>query len=102
MRRTSAAIAIIVSGLTAMAWTLASAGELYRPPVHVERGAFEACMFSAWVEDYCASSYPFSSLASAWVRACVIANGGGKFPIARPYIWDVEDYCRIAVGNLHR
>jgi hypothetical protein len=100
MRMTSAAI--IASALTAMAWTLASAAELHRPPLHVERGAFEVCMFSAWVEDYCASSYPFSSPASAWVRACVVANGGGTFPIARPYVWDLEDYCRNAVGNRQR
>jgi len=49
--------------------------------------AYHACLYAAWVEDYCrADSHAFAQ--------CVIANGGGKFPLDGRRFTD--DYCWYA------
>jgi len=63
-----------------------------------ETRAYHACLFEAWVQDYCREN-PWG-FALGWaptynrvVPACVIANGGGKFPLDGRYSYNTEDYC---------
>jgi hypothetical protein len=46
--------------------------------------AYHACLFEAWIQDYCHwTSFAYSQ--------CLIANGGGKYPLNGR--WFTEDYC---------
>ena len=47
--------------------------------------AYHACLFEAWIQDYC---YWHSALYSQ----CVLANGAGRYPLDRHY-YSAEDYC---------
>ena len=49
-----------------------------------QRQAYHACLYAAWVEDYCREN-------SRALGACVVANGGGRFPLADRRFTD--DYC---------
>ena len=66
------------------------------------RGArtYHACLFEAWVEDYCHSN------AARWTAsydrvysACVLTNGGGRFPLPGRTWFNTDDYCW---GAAHR
>jgi len=50
-----------------------------------QRKAYEACLYAAWIEEYCR--------ANAWpsVSACIVANRGGRFPIDRSI--SIDSYC---------
>ena len=76
------------------------AQEQFRPFTPAEDREFDACLFAAWVEDYCESAYwGLFPPASGRVRACVRANGGGKFPLEIYHRVSDEDYCRSAVQH---
>jgi hypothetical protein len=49
-----------------------------------QRRVYHACLYSAWVQDYCR----WNSLAFG---ACVIGNGGGQFAFAGRR--STDDYC---------
>jgi hypothetical protein len=56
--------------------------------------AYHACLFEAWIEDYCHGS------ASRWTATydrvyplCVLANGGGRFPLPGRTWFNTDDYC---------
>jgi hypothetical protein len=57
--------------------------------------AFNACLFTAWVADYCRlHNHWFARDYNESFRACVLANGGGKFPMEGRTSFNTEDYCR--------
>jgi hypothetical protein len=92
----------LLAGQILIGSPLVSAQELIRPLTPAEQSAFEACRFAAWVEDYCESTYWGFSPLSGRVRACVRANGGGRFPLEVHHLYSDEDYCRIAVARRYR
>jgi hypothetical protein len=94
--------AALVAGHVLIGSGSVSAQEQFRPLTPAEQRAFEACVFAAWVEDYCESTYWGFSPISARVRACVRANGGGRFPLERHHLQTDEDYCRSAVQRPYR
>jgi hypothetical protein len=47
----------LLAGQILIGSPLVSAQELIPPLTPAEQRAFEACMFAAWVEDYCESTY---------------------------------------------
>jgi hypothetical protein len=79
-----------------------ASAEQFRPFTPAESRTFEVCIYAAWVEDYCESTYWGFSPASARVRACVRANSGGRFPVEPHHLYTDEDYCRIAVQRQYR
>jgi len=58
-----------------------------------QRRAYHACLYAAWVQDYCEEN-------SRSVVACIIANGGGRFPLEGRRF--THDYCWYAAVNLSR
>src|ERR1700731_2460933 len=94
--------AALVTGHLLTGSSSLSAQEQFRPLTPTEQRAFEACIFAAWVEDYCESTYWGFSPISDRVRACVRANGGGRFPLEVHHLYSDEDYCRIAVERRYR
>ncbi|SRR5579883_279731 len=75
-----------------------SAENVSRPLTPAQKRAYHACLYTAYIDDYCRNNY------SAWWSAfeqqlaeCTIANKGGKYPIARSWGPGIEDYCRAAV-----
>jgi hypothetical protein len=66
-----------------------------------ELRAYHACLFAAWVEDYCRGN-AWRPTAS-WDRvflSCVAANGGGHFPLAGRRWYDTDNYCWAAARGL--
>jgi hypothetical protein len=57
----------------------------------VQARAYHACLYAAWVEDYCHEN-------SRAIGACIIANGGGKFPLDDRRFTD--DYCWHAAQRI--
>jgi hypothetical protein len=100
MRRTLAAALIASHAL--LGASSVSAQDLFRPLTPAQQKAFEACVFAAWVEDYCESTYWGFSPISGRVRACVRANGGGRFPLEPHHLYSDEDYCRGAAQRPYR
>jgi hypothetical protein len=67
-----------------------------------ETNAYHACLFEAWIQDYCrANSGRWSPRFDQVFRACVVANGGGRFPLVG-YWFNFDDYCRNAARGLVR
>jgi hypothetical protein len=60
-----------------------------------ETKAYHACLFAAWVEDYCsANSWRLTASGDRVHSACVVANGGGRFPLHDSRHWyNTDDYC---------
>jgi hypothetical protein len=85
--------------LAAIATTTASAQDIYRPLTRAEKSAYEACVYTIWVNDYCGATTFVVPWAASRVRACIIANGGNRFPVAWPRPISAEDYCRAAIFN---
>jgi hypothetical protein len=78
--------------------TVGTAAVAQVPPrvfaIHGTR-AFNACLFAAWVADYCRMhNHWFSPDYDESFRACVLANGGGRFPMDGRTGFNTEDYCR--------
>lgn len=59
-----------------------------------ELRAYHACLFEAWIEDYCGgNSWRPTASAGRVFPACVIANGGGRFPMEGRTWNNTDDYC---------
>jgi len=56
--------------------------------------AFNACLYAAWVDDYCRNTVLWFSREGDY-RACVYANKGGKFPMVGRTWYNTEEYCRV-------
>jgi hypothetical protein len=80
----------------------AHAQDEFRPLTPAEKHAFHACLYTAYIDDYCRNnSQPF--LSPQAFGECVIAHGTGRFPVSdRPYwTFGIQDYCR-ALAQTHR
>lgn len=53
--------------------------------------AYQACLYAAWVNDYCREN-------SSDFTACVIGNGGGRYPLAGRRF--TQDYCWYSAQGL--
>ncbi len=82
------------------------------PALSVERGgvlltpsemrAYHACLFEAWIEDYCrGNSGRWSPSYDRVLAACIVANGGGRFPLVGHW-YNVDDHCWSAARGLDR
>ena len=69
----------------------------------VEKKAYDACLYEAWIDDYCRfhSFGIFVSFDRAY-RACVLANGVRKFPIENHPFVSAENYCWSAAQGERR
>jgi hypothetical protein len=67
------------------------AGERWGLLTPAQAQAYHECLYAAWVEDYCRAN-------SKALGACIIANGGGRFPLAGR--WFTDDYCWYAAQDL--
>ncbi len=90
---------LVTAVFSAAAPAAVSAQDLYRPLTGAERRAFEACLHTIWVNDYCGATNFVVPWAASQIRACVVANSGDTFPVQSPRPWNPQDYCRAAVEN---
>jgi hypothetical protein len=68
-----------------------------------ETRAYHACLFEAWVEDYCRGiSWRPTASSDRVYAACVVANGGGRFPLAGRKWDNTDDYCWHAARGRRR
>jgi len=77
-------IASLVVGLFLSSLNSAVAQDRFALLTRAQTRAYHACLFEAWIQDYChwhSSAY----------GQCVIANGGGKYPLEGRFF--TEDYC---------
>lgn len=76
--------AALVAGLSVLMPVQAFSGSLSGLLSPEQSRAYHACLFEAFIQDYCKEN----SLAYG---QCVIANGGGRYPINGQLFTD--DYC---------
>jgi hypothetical protein len=96
MKRLIVAVLLIVPSLL----PIAASSVLAEVPFHAftttGTRAFNACLYAAWVDDYCRNIAFWSSQSyGESFLACVDANKGGKFPLAGRSWYNTEEYCRI-------
>ncbi len=59
-----------------------------------EARAYRACLWEAWIEDWChGNSARFSANYDRVYAGCIAANGGGRFPMERRNWTNTDDYC---------
>ena len=67
-----------------------------------ETRAYRACLFEAWIQDYChGNSARRTATYDRVYPACVIANGGGRFPLEGRTWFNTDDYCWEAAHQFH-
>jgi hypothetical protein len=90
--RVLASAAVLSAGLVLVSSGAAFSGERegWGLPTPVQAQAYHECLYAAWVEDYCRAN-------SKAVGACIIANGGGRFPLSGRRFTD--DYCWYAAQD---
>ncbi len=66
-----------------------------------EARAYRACLFEAWIEDWCHgnSGRPTATYERVY-PACVAANGGGRFPLEGRNWFNTDDYCWNAARRI--
>jgi hypothetical protein len=84
MRALAIAVALIGGGLLVSSAPARSAPRWEGLLSSQQSRAYHACLFEAWIQDYCRWN-------SSAYSQCVIANGGGKYPLNGR--WFTEDYC---------
>lgn len=73
-------------------------GALFTP---VESRAYRACLFAAWIEDYCyGNSARWTSTYERVFASCIAANGGGRFPLEGRTVLNTDDYCWAAAHDV--
>jgi hypothetical protein len=83
----------LLAGYLLMNCSPALAGTPWGMLTPEERRAYHACLYAAWVQDYCEEN-------SRAVSACIIAHGGGAFPLDGRHF--IHDYCWYAAQNFSR
>ena len=59
-----------------------------------ETRAYNACLFAAWIDDYCrGNSWRPTANRDRVYATCVAANGGGRFPLDGRTRDNTDDYC---------
>jgi hypothetical protein len=83
--------ATLMAGLFLINTSSVSADERWGSLTREQTRAYHACLFESWIQDYCHSySLAYSQ--------CVIANGGGKYPLEGRMF--TEDYCWYTAQGL--
>jgi hypothetical protein len=68
-----------------------------------EARAYRACLFEAWLQEYCGgNSLRPTSTAGRVYTTCVLANGGGRFPLEGRTYGNTDDYCWYAAQHVVR
>jgi hypothetical protein len=86
---------VLLAGYLLITCSPALAGEGWGLLTPEQRRAYHACLYAAWVQDYCEENTPRSA-----VSTCIIANGGGQFPLEGRRF--THNYCWYAAQNLSR
>jgi hypothetical protein len=92
--------ALVVVAVLAVVCLLANCSESFaQDPFRVRltpraMRAYHACLYEAWIEDYCRgnSARPTASYDSVFA-ACVLANHGGRFPLQGRDGSNTDGYC---------
>jgi hypothetical protein len=88
-----AALLIVANSLSGGPSAFAQVPFRYLTPA--ETKAFDECLHTAWVYDYCRdNAHWFLWNYSQSFLACVYANGGGKLPMNGRTWFNTDDYCR--------
>jgi hypothetical protein len=70
---------------------------------HSEMRAYRACLYEAWIEDYChENSMRLTATYERVYASCVSANRGWRFPLAGRTVFNTDDYCWAAAHGLVR
>jgi hypothetical protein len=73
------------------------------PMTPAQKRAYHACLYSAYVDDYCRYHYQGLFQSEQQFRECTVTNKGGRYPLGyATWGWGIEDYCRAAVQTEHR
>jgi hypothetical protein len=91
--KTVIAVWCLLGGCLLIDCAPAFAGEGWGLLTPEQRRAYQACLYAAWVQDYCEEN-------SRSVGPCIIANGGGRFPLEGRRF--THNYCWYAAQNLSR
>lgn len=67
----------------------------------LEARAYHACLFAAWIENYCYgnSARPTANYDRV-LATCIAANGGGRFPLEGRTLFNTDDYCWAAAHSV--
>src|SRR5258708_27491974 len=96
MKRFLIAALLIVPSLLPIADSSALAQVPFPAFTTTATRAFNACVYAAWVADFCRNTAFWSSQSyGESFLACVSANKGGKFPLAGRSWYNTAEYCRI-------
>jgi hypothetical protein len=89
--------ALLMSGPSCFAHDYSAQGVLTRS----ETRAYRACLFQAWIEDYChENSLKLTASYDRVYTSCVAANGGWRFPLAGRSWLNTDDYCWAAAHRV--
>jgi hypothetical protein len=94
--------ALVIAGALVLGLCLggSSAFAEYRNSVlltHSEARSYRACLFEAWIQDWChGNSARLTSTYERVYAGCVAANGGGRFPLEGRDWTNTDDYCWAA------
>jgi hypothetical protein len=94
----------LVLGLALASGSLAFAGPSGRSLLSpMEARAYRACLFEAWIQEYCGgNSMRPTSTAGRVYTTCVLANGGGRFPMEGRTYANTDDFCWYAAQHVVR
>jgi hypothetical protein len=94
MRAAVIAIGLIVGYISINALPAVAQSKLHILLSPAEASAYRACLFEAWIQDYCHgnSSRPTASYERVYL-GCVSANRGGRFPLVGRNWLNTDDYC---------
>jgi hypothetical protein len=61
---------------------------------HSQARAYHACLYEAWIQDWCQGHAAWPTATYERVYAgCVVANRGGRIPLAGRTYANTDDYC---------
>jgi hypothetical protein len=97
MKSVVVAVFLTMPGLVLACSSAAFAEVPFHAFATTDTRAFNACLYAAWVEDYCRNIAFWSSSRSFGESflACVYANKGGKFALVGRIWYNTEEYCKI-------
>lgn len=69
----------------------------YRDPAVLtpaQQRAYNACLWEAWIDDWCAGNSDRPTSTYGRIReACIASYGGGRFPMVGRTYANTDDYC---------
>ncbi len=83
---------LLIAGASVISSSPAWSMERWGLLTPAQSSAYHACLYEAWIQDYCHWTSYFA------YGQCVIANGGGKYPLYGRRFTD--DYCWYTAQGL--